>query len=216
MRRSAEAAGVRWLVMMVLCCWAFVARAEVKSDAIARAKEEFQRGNALFDRGRFVEAAAAYKEAYRLSERPAFWFNIAQAYRLGGMAAEAVTAYRTFIDRVPESPQRAEAERRIAELKVEIEETNRLEKEKREREAANRPVPSPAQPTPTLSPKSQTPLVTASPQATPRRDVKPWVWGTIAAVVVVGVGLGVGLGLGLTRARDATAPAGVQTFEGLF
>src|SRR3954462_12251311 len=82
----------------------------------ARAKEHFQRGTTLFDLGKYREAATEYEKAYEEKSDPALLFNIARAYRLAGEAETAIRFYRTFLNRVPRTPNRAVVESRIEEM----------------------------------------------------------------------------------------------------
>lgn len=177
------------------------ARAETPppSDGVQAAKGHFRKGTQLFDIGKYLEAAVEYEEAFKLSDRPGFLFNMAQAYRLGGKPRDALAAYRGFLRRVSESPQRAEAEQHIAALETVVAEesareraekeariTAREAEEARDRDAATRKKQESA----------TEPAVSAAPPEKPRR--KKWVWAVVAGTVVLaGVGVGVGLGLGL-------------------
>lgn len=187
-----------WIGLFVLLATT-AAQAETKSDSLARAKEEYRRGTQQYDVGNYVDAATHYKIAFELSDRPAFLFNMAQAYRLGKKYEEAIAAYRGFVRRIPESPQRAEASRYIDELTKRVEEDARAEREARERLLA-----------PVVAPPA-TPIVTAQVEApTPiERRPKRWVWGIVGASTVVVVGLAIGLGVGLTRPKDVHVPGDV-------
>ncbi|MBI4509046.1 MAG: tetratricopeptide repeat protein [Deltaproteobacteria bacterium] len=60
------------------------------------AKIHFQAGEQYYLRGRYEQAVSEFREAYRLSQRPALLYNIAQAYeRLGDIpkAREHLKAY---------------------------------------------------------------------------------------------------------------------------
>lgn len=81
----------------------------------ARARELFQNGAALYDEGRYEDAIAAWREAWRLSGRPLLLFNMANAAeRLGrwSEAAALLNRYRAF---APEE-EREVLERRIVNI----------------------------------------------------------------------------------------------------
>ena len=162
-------------------------------DAAVAARRHFESGTALYDVGRFDEAAREYDAAYQLRNDPALLYNLGQAYRLAGNQAKAIVTYRAFLRRVPNSPDRAEVEQRIVELQRQLD----------EQKAASRPAPTP-QPTPQAeTPAASNPALVA---AAPPRHVpvykKWWLWTTLGVVVAGGA---VGLGLGLT-AHSNSAP----------
>ena len=66
-----------------------------------------------------IEAALEeFREAYRFKPDPSFLFNIAQCYRKLGQRDAAIDFYRKYVRASPDATNRAEAERRIAELKA--------------------------------------------------------------------------------------------------
>jgi tetratricopeptide (TPR) repeat protein len=84
---------------------------------VAQAREHTRRGTAAFNLSQFDEAAREYETAYRLTLDPALLYNIGQSYRLGGKPDKALAAYKAFLRTAPtNAPERAKAERRVAEL----------------------------------------------------------------------------------------------------
>jgi tetratricopeptide (TPR) repeat protein len=86
------------------------------AEDVAAAKLHYERGTALYDLQRYTEAAKEYEAAFEAKNDPALLFNIAQAYRFGGDYAKAITAFRSYLRRVPTADNRAEVEQRITEL----------------------------------------------------------------------------------------------------
>jgi tetratricopeptide (TPR) repeat protein len=84
--------------------------------AEARARRQFARGERLYSLGRFREALAAYRAAYRALPMPAFVFNLAQCYRNLGDRGRAIALYRRYLVLDPEAEDRAEIEHTIEEL----------------------------------------------------------------------------------------------------
>jgi len=85
------------------------------ADPEARAKELYQNGALLYEEGRYEDAIVAWEEAYRLSERPALLFNIANAQERVGRWREALDTlnrYRAYAN----ASQREQLDRRIANL----------------------------------------------------------------------------------------------------
>jgi tetratricopeptide (TPR) repeat protein len=173
--------------------------AQPASDALSRSKEHYRRGTQLYDLGRYLDAAKEYEEAFTLSDRAPFLFNIGQAYRLGGRPHEAIAAYRGFLRRVPDAANRSETEQYISELEQTI---------SKKEEAGNRSQ-TPASPTATPSTGAKPPLqmLTVKPEnqaqlavsATPVMHRQPvakkwWFWTVLvgaAAVAAAGVAVGV-------------------------
>ncbi len=83
---------------------------------MAEAKQHYGAASKLYDLAEYEGALREFKEAYRAVEDPAFLFNIAQCHRKLGHTQEAITFYRTYLRRAPHTANRAEVERRIAEL----------------------------------------------------------------------------------------------------
>jgi hypothetical protein len=76
----------------------------------AQAKARYGEGASLFKAMDYAGAATAFREAYALFPDPAFLFDIAQAYRLGGECGNAVPFYRAFLSIAPgKAPHRGAA-----------------------------------------------------------------------------------------------------------
>jgi tetratricopeptide (TPR) repeat protein len=163
-------------------------------DSVAQAKEYYRRGTALYDLGKYLEAAAEYETAFRLVDRPALLFNIGQAYRLGGKPREALRAYEGFLRRQPEAPQRAEVETQIAALNKQIQEEDLRAQQTAQSAAAEKSAAERASSEKLARDEAAAKLV-----ATPVAAKKPlykkwWVWtlvGVGAAAIATGVGVGV-------------------------
>jgi hypothetical protein len=96
------------------------ATAEADKDA---ARSEWRQGNVAYDLGHYDDAAKHYDAAYTLVQDPAFLFNIAQSYRMGGKLVQALDRYRAFLRKASEdAPNRNTTERFIAEIKRRLEE----------------------------------------------------------------------------------------------
>lgn len=72
--------------------------------------------NRHYNLAEYAPAIAAYKEAYKLVPEPLLLWNLAQAYRLSGDCASALTFYRTYVREAPTGELRARADQWIAEL----------------------------------------------------------------------------------------------------
>ncbi|MES2643192.1 MAG: tetratricopeptide repeat protein [Myxococcota bacterium] len=155
----------------------------------ARARELFENGSLLYDEGRYEDAIAAWKEAWRLSGRSLLLFNMANATeRLGRYdeAMELLSRYRAFAP----AEERETLDRRIRNI------------ERRLVEAEPAPLTPP--PAVTVAPPSTSSGASSGSVATlPRKPVRA------VPLVLLGVG-GAGLATGAVfgfRALDARADA---------
>lgn len=106
---------MRKLVLLMALLLARPALAETP-DAEQEAKRLYQDGTKAYNLGDYARAIMAYKEAYRLVANPFFLYNIGQAYRLSGEPASAVRFYKSYLNAMPEAPNRVEVEGRIREI----------------------------------------------------------------------------------------------------
>ncbi len=81
------------------------------------ARMHFRLGRAYYDSGRFLEAANEFEQAAEMSNRPQLYYNIFLAYRDAGDLANAIHALETFLERVPDAPERPQLEARLASMR---------------------------------------------------------------------------------------------------
>jgi tetratricopeptide (TPR) repeat protein len=175
------------LVLLVMCVPH--ARAEPRRGGATaedrQARDEFQAGRSAFDDGRYEDALPHFEKAYELSPRPQLLYNIAKTEDFMGKRREARDHYRRFLSAVPDTQNRGQVERRIAELDTEI-----------AREPPAPVVPTPeevaqaAEPPPASAPTpARAPLMVnqASPERSERIYKKWWLWTAVGAVVAGGV-----------------------------
>jgi tetratricopeptide (TPR) repeat protein len=91
------------------------------ADNRAVAREAYREGTRYFEVGDFQSALASFKKAYVAYEEPAFLFNMAQCYRLLKNNQEALRAYKLYLRKVPQAPNREEIVRLIAQIEIAIE-----------------------------------------------------------------------------------------------
>jgi len=177
------------------------------ADSLSEAKDHYRRGTQLYDLGKYLEAANEYEAAFKLTDRPAFLFNIGQAYRLGGKPRDALAAYEGFIRRVPEAPQRAEIQQHIDELKKAIADEN--EKKAADDAAARKAAEEKAAAEKATAEKasaervSAEKVVVAEHAPPPEKPVykKWWLWTVVG---VVAAGAAVGIAVGVTQSDRTT------------
>jgi tetratricopeptide (TPR) repeat protein len=178
------------LVALLMLAGAGAAHAE---DDVAKAKKLFASGSRHFDLSEFDAALRDFKEAYRLKDDPVFLFNIGQCHRALHQPEDAILAYRSFLRRRPDTPNRADVEQKIVALEQE-----QREKEAQKKRDADAAAAAAAAAAPTAPAVEH--IVAPPPKKTPVYK-KWWLWTAVAGGVVA-IGLGVGLGVGLTRGRS--------------
>src|SRR6188768_1709430 len=92
------------------------ARAAPTTAEATEARRHYEAASRAYDLAEYETALREFKEAYRIVGDPAFLFNIAQCHRKLAHPADAVTFYKTYLRRAPNTPHRAEVEKFIADL----------------------------------------------------------------------------------------------------
>jgi tetratricopeptide (TPR) repeat protein len=129
--------GILALVALLGCLGASgAARAQSDSEKRQQAKEHYEMANRFYDVGKYGDAINEYEQAYLLVEDPALLFNIGQAYRLWDHPEDAIRSYKNYLRRRPDASNRADVERKIADLERTVDE--------RRRAGALQPQPAPA------------------------------------------------------------------------
>jgi tetratricopeptide (TPR) repeat protein len=130
------------LVLFVTVLTARVAYAEAPAERSA--KRHFDRGQKLFNLGKFDEALEEYQQAYEAKAIPAFLFNIGQCYRNLGDYEAAIFSFKKYLKLEPDADNRDQVEEYITELEEEEEKGNskkfRLDKKKKDQVQTEPPV----------------------------------------------------------------------------
>jgi tetratricopeptide (TPR) repeat protein len=185
------------LAMVLAVYLGFGASARADNQQLAR--EAFQEGSRYYDTQDFKNALEAFKKAYQNYDDPSLLFNIAQCYRRLGQNSEAVRFYQSYLQKVPDAPDRAAVSDTIVALQQ----------------------AGPAEPAPARS-AEETPTALAAPQAPIAVPVQPpvvaraaarpvpvykkwWLWTTVA-VVAAGTATAIGVGITQSRSSEGTVP----------
>lgn len=116
------------IAAMVGSVWAPARSADAQSDD-ERARELFLAAEDEYAAGRYADAAAKYKEAYRLSRRHALLFNLGNTYERMGEYEKAADALQDYLN--TPSPQRVrETRQRIKVLRKRAEEKRAQEEDR--------------------------------------------------------------------------------------
>ena len=124
-----------------------------KAAALEEARQHVAKAKVHYDLGEFKEAADEYITVYRLRPIPAILFNVAQAYRQGGLYEKARQFYKSYLRESPDAKNRAMIEQAIKDM------DDLLAKERHTKDAAPMGVKEPAEAT--------LPLANATPAKAP-------------------------------------------------
>lgn len=105
-----------------------LAAVPARAQDVAEAKAHFEKGQTHYTLGEFAEAAAEFKEAFRLKHEPAILYNVAQAMRQSHQYQQAYFYYSQFLHLRPEAPNRSEVEGLMAQMKQKLDEKEEFEK----------------------------------------------------------------------------------------
>jgi tetratricopeptide (TPR) repeat protein len=92
-----------------------------------RARAAFRLGSQYYDQGQFAEAAAEFERAYGLSGRAQLLYNAYIAYRDARDDANAIRTLRGYLSGVPDAPNHANLEARLAAMERGLEEQRERE-----------------------------------------------------------------------------------------
>lgn len=145
---------------------------QTSSDPVASgARAAFEAGQASFNENDYPRAILYWEDAFRRDcTATGLLLNLARVYELNGQKRQAVVALETFLQREPNTPEKAQINRRIEVLKKSIE-------SEPPPAAAATPAASAAPAQPTAAPTEQPPPQTSSSKSK-----------SIVPLVVVGVG----------------------------
>jgi tetratricopeptide (TPR) repeat protein len=85
-------------------------------DSDDQAKQAFDRGVSLYQKGRYVEALAEFSAGYTRSKRPLFLFNMAECSRLSNDVVRARESYERYLREDPQGRMAELARKRLREL----------------------------------------------------------------------------------------------------
>ncbi len=168
------------------------------SDAdLTAAKAAFQAGNVSFNEADYPRAILYWEDAFRrdCTAHPLL-LNLARAYELNGQKGQAVVALETFLEREPNSTERAQIQRRIEVLKKQID----------SEQSVPTTAPPPPGPAPATTPVQPPPPARQGPVNLAEHPKSP----QVLPLVVAGVGAAVFVVGGLVYLSDAKK---VKDFE---
>jgi len=142
------------------------AHAQTGKNADQQAVELFEKSVQAYRAGDFAKAVGLLKQAYALKPAPVLMYNLARAHEGLGQLDEAVRAYEDYLAKEPKPQDRGAIEKKVATLKAQIAERERMKREQEEqaRRAAEAPPPE-------------------------KRSPVPWIVAGIGGAVVIGGGV---------------------------
>jgi tetratricopeptide (TPR) repeat protein len=198
-----------------------------RGDDQGAARDHYVKGTRAYELGIYDEAIAEYMAAYKAKDDPALLFNLGQAHRLAGHAAEALRFYKTYLAKLPEADNRADVEAKIRELKELIEKQKPLQAEPPTvAGASNQPAstgqapagPAPGEPGVRLESGMGGSAALAVKEA-PLAAVQPGRGKKLAGVGLAAGGLvlvGTGIALGVLAKRDGDRLTQLDQARGVF
>lgn len=115
-RQPCRAAVLPLLVCVAAIAATVAAPALARGDQQQRAREHFERGSALVDKGDYETAYREFSRGYSVSDRPLFLFNMAECARKAGWHDKALSHYRDYLKRDPEGRLAETARDRLRQL----------------------------------------------------------------------------------------------------
>jgi len=118
---------VAFVVGMVICALAVPLAHGQTADALKKAQAAFDKAQLDYLQGKYDDAAQGFVDAFAARQFPQFLYNAGASYHMKGKKAsdpdayqKAVDAYRQYLDREPQAPDKAKVEKAIGVLEVEI------------------------------------------------------------------------------------------------
>jgi len=84
------------------------------------ARQHYRKALVHYDLREFDRAIDEFKQAYAITGAPELLFNLGQAHRLRGDWQQALDFYRSYLQRVPDAPNRPDVQARIGEMQRQI------------------------------------------------------------------------------------------------
>lgn len=174
---GAHASTTRWLLPVLQLLFALgLARAEVAyaqgtsadpeylpdtpvdpAERDKQAQAEFQKGKTAYENGEYREAWGHFHDAYALSNRPELLYNIGQTADRLRMDADALKAFKLYLQQLPQAENKREVENRVRALEERIRATGDGSGAEGETDAAVLDLPAPDGDQPPAPPPAQQP-----------------------------------------------------------
>jgi tetratricopeptide (TPR) repeat protein len=115
------------VIGMVICALAIRQAHAQPVDALKKAQAAFDKAQLDYLQGKYDDAAQGFVDAFAARPFPQFLYNAGASYHMKGKKAsdpdayqKAVDAYRNYLDKEPQAPDKAKVEKAIGVLEIEI------------------------------------------------------------------------------------------------
>jgi tetratricopeptide (TPR) repeat protein len=201
----------------------------VNDEALAQAKQHFEAGKNAYNAGDYVTAIREFKAAEALRPSPILAYNIGLANEKLGKKRVALKYYKRYLEEMPNAPNRAEVDGRIAQLEQDVAsqppppppQPDQPPPPTAEQPGDMPPPPQAAQPAGTYDPYGSTAQPVPVGQTAPKKKSYWWVWLIVAGggLILIGIIVAVALTVGstsyyyadhalMTNPRDPATSAG--------
>jgi tetratricopeptide (TPR) repeat protein len=149
------------------------------------ARRHHERGTTFYNLGQFEDAISEFRKGYEQKGDPLFLLNIGEAYRQLGAHEKALFFYRRYLSTMPDAPNRAEIDDKVAVLQRLVDAQQRARAP-----ASPPPLPPGMSQAPSLGPSEL--LVAAHPPPPPAGPFwqRWWFWAGVGGVVAGGIAVG--------------------------
>lgn len=174
------------------------ARAQTLSpEELARRHQE--RGTTFYNLGQFEEAISEFRKGYEQKGDPAFLLNIGEAYRQLGAHEKALFFYRRYLSAMPDAPNRADIDQKVAALEKLVAAQQRAGASP----VAPQPLPPRLAEAPPPPPSGELEVASHPPPPPGPFWHRWWFWAGVGGVVAGGIAVG----LLVQSARQNKPPA---------
>ena len=111
---------MRTPLVIVACAVALMSTPDAAMGSVAKAKKLFSSAEKHFAAGRFEDALAKYKQAFKAKPLPGFHFNIGMCLRALGRHREAIEHFESYLSQAKRPRHRKEAEQLIRDAKAQL------------------------------------------------------------------------------------------------
>ncbi|HSC87607.1 MAG TPA: PEGA domain-containing protein [Polyangiaceae bacterium] len=108
----------RLLPLLLTLLWALQAQAAGPNPAMDAIRQRMDEGQALFVAGKYKEAADVFEQGYAQHPYSAFLFNAGVCHQKLGQTDQALTAFRTYLQKDAKAPDAPQVRERIAKLEA--------------------------------------------------------------------------------------------------
>ena len=209
---TSRASRIAVVVLLVLAAGSVARAAPPSRAAVAEARRHLERGNALYQQGRYDDAVTELLAGYGIDPKPDFLYAIGQAERKRGDCKAAIRYYQEYVD-TGQSQQRTLAVlMQIDRCKQELAAAGPSAKPSTPPAATSEPTapPTTTETPPPVVATPEPPAAAPSPVEPAPSDRRPlykrwWLW-TVVGVAAAGAAVGLGVGLTQQRSFNSTLP----------